>query len=82
MNDYGHIDDDTPSLAIAVLEGFRGQGIGTALLEALLSSLKKKGFAAASLSVQKANPAVHLYDRLGFGTVREEADEQIMRKEL
>ena len=82
MNDYGHIDDDIPSLAVAVLEEYRGQGIGTALLETLLSSLKKKGYAAVSLSVQKANPAVHLYERLGFGMVREEADEQIMRKEL
>ena len=56
--------------------------MSSALLEALLSSLKEKGYAAVSLSVQKANPAVHLYDRLGFCMVRDEADEQIMRKEL
>lgn len=82
MNDYGHIDDDTLSLAVAVSERYRGQGIGTSLLKALLSALKERGFTAASLSVQKANPAVRLYERLGFSTVREETDEQIMRKEL
>ena len=29
MNDYGHIDDDTPSLALLVAENFRRQGIAT-----------------------------------------------------
>ena len=32
MNDYGHIDDDTPSLAMSVYQEYRGHGIGTALL--------------------------------------------------
>ena len=31
MNDYGHIDDDTPSFAISVYPAYRGFGIGTAL---------------------------------------------------
>ena len=34
------------------------------------------------ISVQKANPAVRLYEKLGFSTVRKETDEQLMRKEL
>ena len=34
MNDYGHVDDDTPSLAISVYPQFRGQGAGTAMLRA------------------------------------------------
>lgn len=29
MEDYGHVDDHTPSLAIALYQGFRGKGIGT-----------------------------------------------------
>lgn len=33
MNDYGHIDRSVPSLAISLLPGFRGKGIGTALLK-------------------------------------------------
>ena len=32
MNDYGHIDDKTPSLALSVLKNFRRQGIATALM--------------------------------------------------
>ncbi len=30
MNDYGHIDDETPSLAISLYKEYRGFGIGTA----------------------------------------------------
>ena len=29
MNDYGHIDDETPSLAISVLKAYRSKGIGS-----------------------------------------------------
>ena len=36
MEDYGHIDVDTPSLAISLLPEYRGQGIGTKLLSNLL----------------------------------------------
>lgn len=32
MNDYGHIDNDTPSLAMSVYKKYRGLGIGTSLL--------------------------------------------------
>ena len=33
MNDYGHIDNDTPSFAILLYEDYRGLGIGTALMK-------------------------------------------------
>ena len=33
MQDYGHIDDHTPSLAMSVRKGYRGRGIGSALLK-------------------------------------------------
>ena len=36
MDDYGHIDNNTPSLAISLYKEFRGQGIGTALLANIL----------------------------------------------
>ena len=39
MNDYGHIDSETPSFAISLLPQFRGQGIGTALMRAMLQKL-------------------------------------------
>ncbi len=82
MDDYGHVDDDTPSLAIAVREGHRGKGIGTRLMRELLALLKEEGFRQVSLSVQKANPAKRLYERLGFTTVSENDEEAIMVRKL
>ena len=53
MNDYGHIDNDTPSLAMSVNKKYRGLGIGTALLNQLLSVERLAGYSKISLSVQK-----------------------------
>lgn len=78
MDDYGHIDDDTPSLAISLYREYRGHGIGTAMLREMLSMLKQKGYKRASLSVQKANDAVRLYRRAGFQIVHEHDEEYIM----
>ena len=78
MNDYGHIDEHTPSLAISLYPPFRGKGIGTRLMREMTSLLRAKGYKQVSLSVQKANPAVRLYRRLGFETVRETEEEYIM----
>ena len=82
MNDYGHIDDRTPSLALAVLKDYRSQGIGSALLEALFTELKARGWQQVSLSVQKKNRALHLYRRLGFRIFYENAEEYIMVRDL
>ena len=58
MEDYGHIDSSTPSLAISLLPEYRGQGTGTQLLNGLLLLLREYGYQQAPLSVQKENPAV------------------------
>lgn len=78
MADYGHIDKDTPSLAISLLPEYRGQGIGTKLLNDLLSLLCEKGFRQVSLSVQKKNPAVRLYKKAGFQILEEKGTEYLM----
>ena len=78
MNDYGHIDDKTPSFAISLLPQYRGQGIGTALMRAMLEQLREKGIKQASLAVQKDNYAVSLYRKCGFETVGENEQEYIM----
>lgn len=78
MNDYGHIDDNTPSLAVAVLKKYRKLGIGTELMHQMLLLLKKNGYQKVSLSVQKANYAVNLYLKSGFTIIHENADEYIM----
>ena len=79
---YGHIDDTTPLLSISLLPKHRGQGIGTVLMDRLLDHLRTLGHRRASLSVQKANPALRLYRRAGFVDYREEGDELIMIKNL
>ncbi len=78
MNDYGHVDSDTPSLAMSVYKEYRGLGIGTALLRKLLSDLKSSGYLKVSLSVQKDNYAVKLYERVGFVVSDEKKEEYIM----
>ncbi len=82
MNDYGHIDVDTPSLAMSVLKAYRGMGIGTLLLTQMLSAEKTAGYAKLSLSVQKDNYAVKLYRKAGFTTVKETTEEYIMVADL
>lgn len=76
MDDYGHVDNDTPSFAISLYKDYRGQGIGIRLMEEMLSLLKTQGFRQTSLAVQKANYAVHMYEKVGFHTV-DENDEEI-----
>lgn len=82
MNDYGHIDDDTPSLAISLYKEYRGLGIGTALMQKMLATLKNNGYKQASLSVQKDNYAAKMYLKLGFEIVKETEEEYIMVKKL
>lgn len=78
MNDYGHIDDETPSLAISLDKEYRGFGIGTAMMKKILVLLKSRGYSRVSLSVQKANFAVKLYRKVGFEIVKEHEEEYIM----
>ena len=78
MNDYGHIDDETPSLAISLYKEYRGHGIGTAMMKEILVRLKSRGYRKTSLSVQKANYAVRMYLKLGFAIVDENEEEYIM----
>ena len=78
MNDYGHIDDETPSFAISLYEEYRNMGIGTALMRDMLEFLKNKGYRRTSLSVQKVNYAVRMYQKVGFEVVDENEEEYIM----
>ncbi len=78
MDDYGHIDDETPSFAISLYEEYRNLGIGTALMEAMLQFLREKGYKQTSLSVQKVNYAVCMYQKAGFEIIDENEEEYIM----
>ncbi|MBQ8960204.1 MAG: GNAT family N-acetyltransferase [Ruminococcus sp.] len=82
MEDYGHIDDETPSLAIALYSQFRSMGLGTELMGALMAELRKRGCKRVSLSVQKANRAVGLYRKCGFSVLSDDGEELIMAADL
>ena len=82
MNDYGHIDDKTPSLAISLYKKYRGQGIGRSLIKEMLSLLQAHGYKHVSLSIQKANYAAKLYQKIGFRIIKEIGDEWIMTYNL
>lgn len=82
MDDYGHVDDGTPSLAMALCPEYRGLGMGTALMREMLTALAEKGYRQVSLSVQKENYAVGMYRKAGFEVIRDNGDEYIMLRRL
>lgn len=77
MDDYGHLDSQTPSLAISLYKEYRGQGIGTQLLLQMMDLLRKEKYAQVSLSVQKENYALRMYEKAGFKIV-EDRDEEVL----
>lgn len=79
---YGHLDDETPSFAIAVHPAYRGRGIGRRMMERVISQLRGRGYRRASLSVQQANRAVGFYQSLGFQLHQTHGDEWIMTLDL
>lgn len=78
INDYGHVDETTPSLSISLLQEWRQLGIGTELMKQILLTLKEREYKQVSLSVQKINYAVRLYEKVGFEVVRENETDYVM----
>ena len=82
---------ESDMMNLAVHPDYQRQGIGEALVLALMEGLKAQGSHCLTLEVRASNdPAKHLYEKLGFQEVgrrknyyrspREDAD--ILRKEL
>ncbi|MEG5174518.1 GNAT family N-acetyltransferase [Microcoleus sp. B3-D7] len=65
---FGWVDDTIPELAIAVLPEYTNQGVGTQLLDRLLSAAKVS-YRSVSLSVRSSNRALSLYERSGFKVI-------------
>jgi GNAT superfamily N-acetyltransferase len=62
---WGFVNEQTPEVSIGTSPGHRGAGIGRSLLEAII------GVAPGdlSLSVEDGNPAIRLYQAVGFVAV-------------
>jgi ribosomal protein S18 acetylase RimI-like enzyme len=63
---YGFVSEQIPELAIAVVPEFRNCGAGAKLMQHLIKEAQNLKFPALSLSVDRRNPALRLYERLGF----------------
>jgi ribosomal protein S18 acetylase RimI-like enzyme len=63
---YGFVSAEVPELAIGVRADARRRGVGAALLRALLARAVHRGVSQVSLSVEIDNPALALYERVGF----------------
>jgi ribosomal protein S18 acetylase RimI-like enzyme len=66
---------------ISFLADFRGRGLGTKLLRAIVDRATEKGL-PVSIHVEKENPALRLYERLGFTRVEERGAHFLMQRSL
>jgi GNAT superfamily N-acetyltransferase len=76
------IQDDALFLGqLFVDKSLRGQGIGTELIKGLITEAASAGRAVA-LGVVKTNPALRLYERLGFRVTHHDERKFYMRRDL
>ncbi len=66
---FGFVDESTPEVGIGVRVEKRRQGVGTALLQALLKQAAKQRIQRVSLSVDPDNYARKIYEKIGFKKV-------------
>ena len=59
----------------------RGRGIGTQLVKDLIEEASRAGW-GVTLGVVKTNPALRLYERLGFRTTHQDERKFYMRRDL
>jgi GNAT superfamily N-acetyltransferase len=74
----GFVAEDVPELSIAVVASRRHAGIGRRLLVELIEASAVQGFRALSLSVAENNPAVRLYESVGFALVEKHGHTCVM----
>jgi ribosomal protein S18 acetylase RimI-like enzyme len=70
--------DDLRIMDIAIAPEHRGSGIGTLLLKEILERAGAAGH-SVSIHVEQFNPAMRLYERLGFKTIDENGVYYLMK---
>jgi GNAT superfamily N-acetyltransferase len=75
---YGFVAPGVPELTLGVTPVWRAQGVGRALLAAVLAQARLSGHTRISLSVERANHAQRLYVSEGFRSVVRGTDSDTM----
>lgn len=70
-------DDEHRLIDIALLPEERGQGLGGALMRDVLAEAESAG-KAVRIHVEINNPAMHLYERLGFRKIEDQGPYHLM----
>lgn len=76
------VERGSPFLLISVSAEYRGNGIGSTLLLRILTELKEHGYTKVSLTVNKQNRAVDLYEKFGFSIYGSDDENYFMVKYL
>ena len=74
---YGYVSPLIPELSIALRPEYRNMGLGTRMLERVISMARGR-HPGLSLSVVESSPAHRLYERLGFRKVGQIMDSPVM----
>lgn len=66
-----HAGDEEELLLIAVLPKNRARGLGQILIDRLLKNARDRGTKRMFLEMRRGNPAIHLYQKIGFEPIGE-----------
>lgn len=69
-----HVLDEEELLLIAVDPRFRRCGLGSALIDHLLTAARARGVTRIFLEMRRGNPAIALYHKIGFIPIGERRD--------
>jgi GNAT superfamily N-acetyltransferase len=73
--------DEIRIVDIALLPGYRGRGVGSRLIKRVLAEGEAAG-KPVTIHVEQFNPAMQLYERLGFEKVGEVGVYWLMRRDV